>query len=113
MIRAFLRVIAGMVLGAMVGWLLNDFPQINHRSFTSVDFIGSFSAEQMEEFRQEAKRRVMKEEKEIRKSKQEFNNSVMNMIYLAMIFGGLAACRILFDLKALVLQRNQTGELHS
>lgn len=52
MYRAVVRIIAGLLLGALLGWLLNDFSQNTRCTFTSVDVVGPFSAEQMEQFRQ-------------------------------------------------------------
>ncbi len=113
MYRATLRVIAGLFVGALLGWLLNDFSQDDRRRFISVDVDGPFSSEQMEQFRQEAKRRAMKEDERVIKAKQEFTMSVMSLVFIAMIFGMLAAFSLLFDLKAPGLQRNQVDELNS
>ncbi len=110
MVRAALRVIAGLFLGAMLGWLLNDFPQNDKPTFTSMDVVGPFSPEQMEQFRQEANKRATKKAEEIRKSKQDFTISVMGLIFMAMIFGMLAAYSLLFDLKALGLQRHRVDQ---
>jgi len=112
MVRAALRVIAGLFLGAMLGLLLNDFSQDDRHTFISVDVDGPFSPEQMEQFRQEAKKLAMKEVERVMKVKQEFTMSVMNLIFMAMIFGMFAAFSLLFDLRALGLQRIQVNKLY-
>lgn len=47
------------------------------------------------------------------KARQEFTMSVMNLIFMSAIFGMLAAYSLLFDLKALGLQRNQVDEMNT
>jgi hypothetical protein len=111
MVRAVLRVIAGLCLGAMLGWLLNDFPQIDEPAFFVVNVDGPFSHEQMEQFQQEGNKLAMKKAEEIRKSKQDFNISVMNLIFIATIFGMLAGLSLLLDLKALGLQMHRVNEV--
>ena len=111
MVRATLRVIAGLFLGAMLGWLSNDIHKNDRHVYTNISINGNFTPEEREHLRHEADRQAMKEYEKNRNPKQELILSVMSLIFMAMIFGLFTAYSLLFDLEALGLQRHRVDEV--
>lgn len=111
--RSILRILAGMLLGVLIAWLVHDTPISEDerallKSTVQVHVQGNVSSEQVRLFRQQAEAAALQDY--IKKKPKEFNAYMFTeMAFWATIFGMLAANSLLFDLtKTGFLRRRQT-----
>jgi len=109
--RATLRILAGMLLGVMIAWLLHDMPISDDeralvKRSVQVTWQGHVPPEQIRVFQRQAEDAAVKDY--IKKKPNKFNAYMFfQMVFWATFFSMLAAYSLLFDFRTLGLMQRQ------
>lgn len=112
MFRATLRILAGMLLGVLIAWLVHGLrtpedPREMAKRYMTLTVNGNFSPEEIRQLRQKAEDDAVRAYLKNKHPHQDRVYFVLSAIFFASIFGMLTAYSLLFDFKTLGLMKRQ------